>query len=163
MRAALLFLAAVSLSGCAAPASRDLPTVIGMPAAGAATAAAATGEADFTVRTVSRGASGREFEIGGIDCTATSGDAVAAFRSPARVVLPDTGQGIRVVCAGGGRSGEAWVEARQAFARGGWQAAPSIGLSIGSGGRVGTGIAIGLAPVAVPAGVTYDDVRVALR
>jgi hypothetical protein len=163
MRRVVLLIAVVSLAGCAAPAGRDLPSVIGSPVPGAAPAPLARGEADFTVRTVSRGASGREFEIGGIDCTATSGDAVAAFRSPARVILPDTGQGIRVVCAGGGRSGEAWVEARQAFARGGWRAAPSIGLSIGSGGRVGTGIGIGLAPVAVPAGVTYDDVRVALR
>jgi hypothetical protein len=163
MRWAALLAGLTLLAGCAPqapPAPPATPT-----AAGAA--APARGVADFTVRTAARAPSGVDLEVRGVECVATSGAATTAFRSPARVVLPDVGQGVRVACAGGGRSGEAVVEARQAFQRGGWRAAPSIGVSIGAGGgrgtRVGTGLGVNVAPVAVPAGVAYDDVRVVLR
>jgi hypothetical protein len=160
---------ALLLAGCADPGTQgEAAAPTGRPVAPVESGSGGAGrpsdpQAEFGVRTFARAPSGLDLEVGGVACTASSGAAVVRFRSPARVVLPDTGEGMRVVCAGGGRAGEAFVEARQAFATGGWRAAPSLGISLGSGGRVGTGIGVGLSPVAVPAGVTYDDVRVTLR
>ncbi len=127
----------------------------------------ARAQADFTVRTVAQSPAGLTLEVAGVECVATSGEAVTRFTSPGRVTMPDAGEGVRVECAGGDRRGVAFVQPRQAFARGGWQASPSIGVGIGTGGRggtrVGTGIGVGVSPVAVPAGVAYDDVRILLR
>jgi hypothetical protein len=151
--------AVLLLAGCAAQVP-PAPPAAGPPGP-------ARAQADFVVRTVAQSPAGLSLEVRGVDCVASSGAAVTRFTSPARVSLPDAGEGVRVECVGGERRGVAFVQPRQAFARGGWQPSPSVGLSVGTGGRggtrVGTGIGVGVSPVAVPAGVAYDDVRILLR
>jgi hypothetical protein len=151
--------ALVLLGACAAQVP-EAPPAAGPPGP-------ARAQAEFVVRTVAETPAGRTLEVRGIDCVATSGAAATRFASPARVSIPDAGEGVRVDCAGGDRRGGALVLPRQAFARGGWQAYPTIGIGVGTGWgggtRVGTGLGVDVSPVAVPAGVAYDDVRILLR
>lgn len=143
------------LGGCAA----DLPVVRGETPGRAQTT--------FAVRTAATGASGVVLDVGGIDCVAETAGYSVAFRTPARVAVPDPGPGaapVTVRCAGGGRTGEAVARARPVRGFDGVVAYPSIGIGIRSGGDVGVGIGAGISPVATrPTRVSYPDVRVLLR
>lgn len=159
----MLGIALVSaLAACtreAPPAPRAVPA----SPAPAALDAPARGPAEFSVRTVARAPSGLDLEVRGVQCTAASGGETVRFLSPARVAITDSGTGVQVVCAGGGRRGTALVQARQDYETGGWRAWPSLGVSIGTGRGLGVGAGANVSPVPVPAGLVYDDVKVALR
>jgi hypothetical protein len=145
----------LGLGACAA----DLPVVRGESPGRAQTT--------FAVRTASTAPSGVVLDVAGVDCVAETAGYRVAFRSPARVGVPDPGPGappVIVRCAGGGRSGEALLRARPVTGFDGVWAYPSIGIGVSSSGDVGVGIGAGLSPVATrPSRAGYPDVRVVLR
>lgn len=106
----------------------------------------AGGEAILTVRTfvTEAGAAG---ELAA-DCTFETEYSSGAFRSPARVALPDLGAQtpvVRVACAESGLEGAA--AARAALRRGYGGVRPTIGISIGTGyggyGHRDVGVGVG--------------------
>lgn len=162
MRATVAAAVLAGLAGCAREAP-PAPAAVAVAPAPSAIEAPSRGPAEFTVRTVARAPSGLDLEVPGVRCTAASGGELVTFRSPAQVAITDSGSGVRVVCAGGGRQGTALVQARQDYEAGGWRAWPSIGIGIGTGSGVDIGVGANVSPVPVPSGLVYPDVRVALR
>lgn len=128
---------ALGLAACAQQTPRGAGTAIAVQRSDVALPPA-RGETRMTVRAFE--ASGGEWrEISGATCELTSAYFTATVQSPGDVALPDLGSqapAIEVACSDGVRTGtqEVLPQLRSGNGLAGW---PAVGISVGTGDRVG--------------------------
>ncbi len=134
---------ALLAAGCAA--SPELPAPVVRPGVRAgAILPPAQGETGVEVRTfVMEGGARRE--VAGATCRLESDGFEGSFRTPARVVVPDSGPAAPVLgfaCTDGARQGSGSVRAylRGERGLGGW---PAVGVSVGTGRHSNVGVSVG--------------------